>query len=98
MAVAENHMTWVGVHLFLLPCIERIAMARAWLMENPPDVGAFKKQFPDARSNCGLLLDANRLHGTQCVENCPLHETCELAEARAHPVIHPLENSKPALS
>jgi hypothetical protein len=55
MPDTQNKPTWVGIHLFQLPSIERTAMAHEWLLENPPDVGQFKQQFPDAKSMRGVL-------------------------------------------
>lgn len=75
-----NRVTWLGIHMFLLPCNERAALANAWVSENPPDIAHFKQAFPDAMSTCGLIPSNDTLQHSMCSAKCTLHEVCLLPQ------------------
>ena len=82
MKKQTNQITWVGVNMFLLPCIARSEMARQWLLENAHDIEQFKINFPDAISTCGLLPSDEELDISLCVEKCPLQGQCLLPQVK----------------
>lgn len=92
MDTLKNHVIWFDVHLFLLPCVVRAAMADLWLSENPHDIAEFKKCFPDAISTAGLLPNNEALEVSMCSVKCTRHAECLLPE-NANATLHVDQNS-----
>ena len=95
MEKQKNQITWLGVHLFLLPCIERTLLAKKWLLENAHDMEKFKNNFPDAVSPSGLLPTNDELKVSVCSSKCLLHEDCMLPQRTECPALtHMLQQFK----